>query len=66
MKALSACRIIPRHRYLQMVRAEPVNPFPMGYLKMSDAKFVSTVANTSLPRFESFRADLLSGHRLTS
>lgn len=60
------CRIIPRHRFLQMVRAEPMNPFPMGYLKMSDVKFASSIANTPLPRFESFRAELLSGRRFNS
>lgn len=59
-------RIIPRHRFLQMVRAEPMNPFPMGYLKMSDVKFASSIANTPLPRFESFRAELLSGRRFNS
>ncbi|KAL3143165.1 hypothetical protein ABBQ38_002025 [Trebouxia sp. C0009 RCD-2024] len=56
-------RIVPRHRYVQMVRAEPVHPFPMNYLKMSDSKFASHVAYTSLPRFESFKADILTGFR---
>ena len=49
------CRIIPRHRYLQMVRARPVNPFPMSYLKMSDQLFATKVADTPVAHFASFR-----------
>lgn len=59
--SLIICRIIPRHRYVQLVRAEPVHPFPMNYLKMSDSKFASSVANTPLPKFERFKADLVTG-----
>jgi len=48
-------RIMPRHRYLQTVRAQPVRPFPMNYLKCSDVLFATNVANTPLDQFEAFK-----------
>jgi len=50
-----ARRIMPRHRYLQSVRAQPVRPFPMNYLKCSDVLFATNVANTPLDQFEAFK-----------
>lgn len=57
---LCFCRIIPRHRFLQLVRAQPIHPFPMNYLKMSDDKFATNVAETSLARFASFRDQMVA------
>lgn len=63
MACFCTCRIIPRHRYLQMVRAEPMHPFPMNHLKVSDSKFASNVAYTSLQKYERFKADIVTGSR---
>lgn len=38
-----------------------MHPFPINHLKMSDSKFASDVAYTSLQKYERFKADMATG-----
>ena len=49
-------RIMPRHRYLQVVRAEALHPLRLNHYKMSDEQFVKQAARTSMSHFESFQS----------
>jgi mTERF domain-containing protein len=56
-----ANRIIPRHKYLQLQRGDenaPM-PFPLGLLKITDKKFATEVAGTTLLEYEEFKEQLL-------
>ncbi|KAG7673774.1 hypothetical protein KSW81_006965 [Nannochloris sp. 'desiccata'] len=56
-----ANRIIPRHKYLQLQRGDenaPM-PFPLGLLKITDKKFATEVAGTTLLEYEEFKEHLL-------
>ncbi len=59
LSAALSCRIIPRHRFLQVVNAQPGGPFPMAYLKYTDERYVKLVAHTSLEQFQEFRSALI-------
>ena len=55
-----ANRIIPRHKYLQLQRGgEAPMPFPLGLLKITDKKFATEVAGTTLLEYEEFKEQLL-------
>lgn len=56
-----ANRIVPRHKYLVHVRGDNAPmPFPMNALKMTDKKFATEVAGTTLVQFEKFKLELSS------
>lgn len=58
-------RIIPRHCYLQKLRGgEAPMPFPMSALKMSDKKFATEIARSSLVEFEEFKDGILKNKNL--
>lgn len=48
-------RIMMRHLFLQHVHGKAPLPFPLGHLKMSDEKFASEIAGSSLSEYEAFK-----------
>ena len=50
-------RIMMRHLYLEHAHGSAPLPFPLGHLKMSDDKFASEVAGTTLAEYEAFKND---------
>lgn len=50
-------RIMMRHLYLENIHGSAPLPFPLGHLKMSDAKFATEVAGTTLQEYEDFKKD---------
>lgn len=48
-------RIVMRHLFLEHVHGKAPLPFPLGHLKMSDEKFASEIAGSSLSEYEEFK-----------
>lgn len=61
LERITACRIVPRHRYLQQVHTQRHWPFPMTFLKLTDETFARDVARRPLDDFMAFRQHLTGG-----
>lgn len=48
-------RIVMRHHFLQYIHGKAPLPFPLGHLKMSDEKFATEIAGSSLTEYEAFK-----------
>ena len=58
-------RIIPRHRYLQKLKGgdAPMH-FSMSILKVSDKKFATEIARSTLSEYEEFKSELINKQKL--